>query len=163
MALRCQYFLLHLRVSFLAFLTVSFLFFIKSFLPRFFQYFLPDFYKEFPSSFFSVFLSLFFWEFPSNFLKKVSFLFFQCFLPLFFRVSLSYKWKVFFQLYKMKEIIKIFNTIDEFERKYNKIEFCYSVIDNSEKCPAGDYVIWLSFAFSFRIQEKFNLAEKLAS
>ena len=163
MALRCQYFLLHLRVSFLAFLTVSFLFFIKSFLPRFFQYFLPDFYKEFPSSFFSVFLSLFFWEFPSNFLKKVSFLFFQCFLPLFFRVSLSYKWKVFFQLYKMKEIIKIFNTIDEFERKYNKIEFCYSVIVNSEKCPAGDHVIWLSFAFSFRIQEKFNLAEKLAS
>ena len=163
MALRCQYFLLHLRVSFLAFLTVSFLFFIKSFLPRFFQYFLPDFYKEFPSSFFSVFLSLFFWEFPSNFLKKVSFLFFQCFLPLFFRVSLSYKWKVFFQLYKMKEIIKIFNTVDEFERKYNKIEFCYSVIVDSEKCPAGDYVIWLSFAFSFRIQEKFSLAEKLAS
>ena len=41
----------------------------------------------------------------------------------------------------MKEIIKIFNTVDEFERKYNKIEFCYSVIVNSEKCPAGDYVI----------------------
>ena len=41
----------------------------------------------------------------------------------------------------MKKTMNIFNTVDEFERKYNKIEFSNSVIVNTEQCPTGDYVI----------------------
>ena len=47
-----------------------------------------------------------------------------------FEIILSDNWKVSFQLYRMNDITKISNTVDIFEREYNKIKVSNSLMAN---------------------------------
>ena len=47
-----------------------------------------------------------------------------------FEIILSDNWKVSFQLYRMNDITKVSNTVDIFEREYNKIKVSNSLMAN---------------------------------